>query len=104
MIVKDDEMEKQPAVYILCNRPNGTLYIGVTSNLSKRIWEHKNKAAKGFTAKYNVTRLVCLELFQTMDLAIEREKQLKAGPRKAKVALIENANPQWRDLFEEVCF
>ena len=96
-------MKKQPAVYILCNRPNGTLYIGVTSNLPKRIWEHKKKAVKGFTAKYNVTRLVWFELFQTMDLAIEREKQLKAGPRKAKVALIGNGNPEWRDLFEEIC-
>lgn len=96
-------MEKQPAIYILCNRPNGTLYIGVTSNLSKRIWEHKSKAVKGFTKKYNVTRLVYFELLHTMDSAISREKQLKARPRKTKVALIENSNPTWKDLFEDVC-
>ncbi|BAZ95332.1 endonuclease [Thiohalobacter sp. COW1] len=96
-------MEKKPAVYILCNRPNGTLYIGVTSNLPKRIWEHRSKTVKGFTAKYNVTRLIWFELFETMDLAIEREKQLKGRPRKAKVALIEDGNPVWRDLFEEIC-
>ncbi len=97
-------MKKQAAVYLLCNRPEGVLYIGVTSNLQKRVWEHKNKVVKGFTAKYNVTQLVYFELFQSIDLAIEREKQLKAGPRKTKVSLIENANPLWRDLSDEVCF
>ncbi|HSH30082.1 MAG TPA: GIY-YIG nuclease family protein [Thiohalobacter sp.] len=96
-------MEKQPAVYILCNRPNGTLYIGVTSDLPKRVWEHRNKTVKGFTAKYNVTQLVYFELFQAMEPAISREKQLKSGSRKAKVTLIEKANPEWRDLFEQIC-
>ena len=92
-------MNKIPAVYFLTNKPNGTLYTGVTSDLPGRIWQHKNKITKGFSEKYNLTRLVYFELFEDMYEAISREKQIKAGSRKAKIKLIENANPDWRDLY-----
>jgi putative endonuclease len=103
---KDYAMHRQPAVYLLTNRPNGTLYTGVTSNLPKRIWQHKNKVTKGSSFKYNLTRLVYFELLEDMYQAISREKQLKAGPRKArkaKVNLIEASNPDWRDLYPDIC-
>jgi putative endonuclease len=77
-------VDKQPAVYIVTNKSHGTLYTGVTSNLSQRIWQHRNKVTKGFSAKYNLTRLVYFELFEDMYQAISREKQLNAGSRKAK--------------------
>ena len=96
-------MTKQPAVYLLTNRPNGTLYTGVTSNLPKRIWEHRNKVVKGFTRKYNLTRLVYFELHEDMYQAILREKQIKAGSRQAKIALIEAVNPEWGDLYGDIC-
>ena len=96
-------MERQPAVYILTNKPNGTLYTGVTSNLPGRIWQHKNKITRGFSAKYNLTMLVYYKLYGDMYGAISREKRIKAGPRKAKVRLIEEANPEWRDLYAEIC-
>jgi len=96
-------MERQPAVYILTNKLNGTLYTGVTSNLQGRIWQHKNKMTKGFSAKYNLTMLVYYELYGDICGAISREKQIKAGPRKAKVRLVEAANPEWRDLYAEIC-
>ena len=95
-------MNKQPAVYLLTNRSNGTLYTGVTSNLSRRIWQHKNKETKGFSAKYNLTRLVYFELFEDMYQAISREKQIKAGSRKAKIKLIESNNPTWSDLYPDI--
>jgi putative endonuclease len=88
---------------MLTNRPRGTLYTGVTSDLPGRIWQHKNMITKGFSAKYNLTRLVYFELFEDMYHAIAREKQLKAGSRTAKVRLIEKANPCWRDLYSEIC-
>jgi len=91
---------KQPAVYILTNTKNGTLYTEVTSNLIKRIYEHKNKASKGFSAKYDCHQLAYFEVFEDMENAIIREKQIKAGSRKKKLALIENLNPEWRDLYE----
>ncbi len=78
-------MNKRPAVYLLTNRPNGTLYTGVTSDLPKRVWQHKNGITKGFSTKYNLTRLVYFELFEDMYAAISREKQIKAGSRKAKI-------------------
>ena len=93
----------QPVVYILTNRRDGTLYTGVTSNLPKRIWQHKNKISGGFTAKYRVSKLVYFELFDTMYDAISREKQIKAGSRKKKLDLIRAQNPNWRDLYEDVC-
>ena len=96
-------MNKQPAIYILTNTPRGTLYTGVTSNLIKRIWQHKNKITGGFSTKYNLTRLVYFELHNEMYQAISREKQIKAGSRKKKIELIENFNPMWIDLYSEIC-
>ena len=90
-------------VYILASAKNGTLYIGVTSNLQKRIYEHKNHLLKdSFTDKYNVTKLVYFEQFDEMYAAIQREKNLKHYIRKWKLDLIENKNPDWRDLYEEI--
>ena len=97
-------MNRQLAVYLLTNRPNGTLYTGVTSNLAKWIWQHRNRITKGFSAKYNLTRLVYFELAEDMYQAISREKQIKAGSRKAKIRLIESANPDWKDLYPDICF
>ena len=96
-------MNRQPAVYLLSNRPNGTLYTGVTRNLPKRVWQHKSKIMKGFSARYNLSRLVYFELFEDIYEAISREKQIKAGSRKAKIKLIESENPEWRDLYTEAC-
>ncbi len=94
---------KQPAVYIMANERNGTLYIGVTSGLVKRVYEHKESAIEGFTKKYGCTILVYYEICDSMDVAIAREKQLKAGSRKRKIMLIESVNPQWTDLYSEIC-
>jgi putative endonuclease len=95
-------MHKQPAVYILASKRNGTLYIGVTSNLQKRAWEHKNDFAQGFTKRYGVHRLVYFELCEDMMSAIRREKQMKKWNRAWKLELIEKQNPAWRDLWEEI--
>ena len=93
---------KQPAVYIMASKRNGTLYVGVTSNLVKRVWEHKNDIAEGFTCRYGVHMLVYFEMLETMDAAIEREKQLKAGSRKRKLDLIKSLNPEWDDLYGSI--
>lgn len=93
---------KQPAVYILTNKKNGTLYTGVTSALPQRIWKHKNKTFAGFSAKYNCTNLVYYKVFDEMEYAIRREKQIKAGSRQKKIELIEGINPEWRDMYEEI--
>ena len=93
-------MHKQPTVYILASRRNGTLYIGVTSDLVKRAWEHKNGATDGFTKKYGVHTLVYFELFDDMVSAITREKQLKKWERRWKLELIEAMNSDWVDLYE----
>ncbi len=95
-------MHRQPATYIISNKRGGTLYTGVTSNLGRRIWEHKNHCVKGFSNKYNLTQLVYFELHGDMYQAISREKQIKAGSRKSKIMLIESINPQWKDLYEDV--
>ncbi len=95
-------MEKQPAVYILASKYNGTLYIGVTSNLIQRIWQHKNDLVEGFTEKYGVHALVYFELHGDMPTAIQREKQLKKWNRQWKIDLIEKTNPMWKDLWEEL--
>ena len=87
-------------VYILSNKRNGTLYVGVTSNLVKRIFEHKEKVVNGFSAKYNLDLLVYYEEWWNIEEAIQREKQLKAGNRKKKLSLIESINPDWKDLSE----
>ena len=93
---------KQPTVYILASQRNGTLYIGVTSNLVKRIWEHKINLVEGFTQKYSVHQLVYFEQHQDMLAAITREKQLKKWNRSWKLALIEKNNPDWRNLWEDI--
>jgi len=93
---------KQPVVYILASKRNGTLYLGVTSNLEGRVWQHQNKLVKGFTQKYGVTRLVYYEQHSDMISAIEREKQLKRWKREWKLDLIEKQNPTWRDLYDEL--
>ena len=95
-------MERQPAVYILASQRNGTLYIGVTSNLPKRVWEHRNNVVEGFTRRYGVHSLVYFEIHETMYSAISREKQLKRWRRKFKLQLIESTNPTWRDLWEDI--
>ncbi len=95
-------MTKQPAVYILASKRNGTLYIGVTSNLQKRAWEHKNNVIEGFTKQYGVHLLVYYELYDDMVTAITREKQIKKWNRPWKLELIEKQNPDWRDLWEDI--
>ncbi len=91
-------MEKHPCVYILASARNGTLYIGVTSDLAKRIWQHRNTPIDGFTRQYAVYRLVWFEACEEMGAAIFREKQLKKWKRMWKLRLIETSNPEWRDL------
>ena len=93
---------KQPAIYIVTNKKNGTLYTGVTSDLIKRIYEHKESLIKGFTKKYDCKILVFYELYDTMELAILREKQIKGFSRKRKLDLIETINPYWRDLYKDI--
>jgi putative endonuclease len=92
-------MDREPAVYILASEKNGTLYIGVTSNLIKRVWEHKNNVVVGFSKKYGVKLLVWYEMHGTMESAIAREKQMKKWLRAWKIQAIEDFNPEWRDLY-----
>ena len=94
--------DMQPAVYIMASKRNGTIYVGVTSNLPQRAWQHREGVADGFTRRYGCKLLVWYELCGTMEQAILREKQLKAGSRAKKLALIEADNPQWRDLYDEI--
>ena len=89
-------------IYILTNKSNKVLYTGITSNLKKRIWEHKQKLVRGFTSKYNIDKLVYYEVFTDIKLAIQREKQIKAGSRIKKINLIETTNPEYRDLYNEL--
>jgi putative endonuclease len=91
---------KQFYVYIMTNKSK-TLYVGVTNNLQRRVYEHKNKIIQGFTSKYNITKVVYFEVFNDIDPAIKREKQIKGWLRKKKVELIESMNPEWNDLSEE---
>ncbi len=95
-------MERQPCVYLLASKQNGTLYAGVTSALVKRIWEHKNNVVEGFTKKYNVHMLVWYEMHETMESAIKREKAIKKWERSWKIEVIEEMNPQWRDLYSDL--
>ena len=95
-------MTRQPCVYILASKRNGTLYVGVTNDVVRRISEHKTGTAEGFTKKYNVKMLVYAEFHATMPEAILREKQMKKWTRAWKLALIEDGNPQWRDLYEDM--
>jgi len=89
-------------VYILSSGRNGTLYIGVTSNLVKRVFEHKMKLIQGFTSQYNVDRLVYFEKYDDIVVAIQREKRLKSWLRRWKIRLIEKNNPYWQDLFDQL--
>ena len=92
-------MEKQFCVYILASDRNGTLYVGVTSNLAKRIWEHKQDLVKGFTKEYGIHKLVWYEQHESAESAITREKRIKKWNREWKIRLIEEANPYWNDLY-----
>ncbi|MFW5427206.1 MAG: GIY-YIG nuclease family protein [Methylophagaceae bacterium] len=94
---------KQPCVYILASKRNGTLYIGVTSDLIKRIWQHKNNEIEGFTKKHQIHNLIWYELHQEMESAIAREKQLKKWNRDWKIELIEEDNSAWKDLYPSIC-
>ena len=93
---------KQSAVYILATGKRGTLYIGVTSNLIARTWQHREHVVEGFTKRYDVTKLVWYELHGTMDTAILREKQLKKWNREWKLRLVQESNPEWRDLWGDI--
>lgn len=95
-------MEKQPAVYILTNHYLGTLYVGVTSNLIQRIWQHKQGEIEGFSKRYGLRKLVYFEMADSMHSAISREKQLKAGSRQKKINLIESINKEWLDLYPQI--
>ena len=97
-----ERMEKQPCVYILASRPNGTLYIGVTSNLIGRVYQHRQNLITGFSQRYNVHDLVWYEVHEQMESAILREKQLKNWSREAKKRLIEMSNPMWHDLWSDL--
>lgn len=95
-------MEKQGYVYLLTNKMNTVIYTGVTSNLQRRIYEHKEKLVEGFTKKYKVEKLVYYEVFDSIEEAIVREKQIKAGSRKKKIGLILNSNPDFKDLYYQL--
>ena len=96
-------MDKQPCVYILASKRNGTLYVGVTSNLVQRIWQHREGVVPGFSLKHGIKQLVYFEVHDNMDAAIRREKNIKNWNRRWKLRLIEEQNPDWRDLFDEIC-
>ena len=95
-------MEKQPCTYILASRKNGTLYVGVTSDLMGRVWQHKNDLVEGFTRKYGVHCLVWFEMHADMLAAITREKQIKKWNRAWKIEMIERLNPEWCDLWQDL--
>ena len=95
-------IEKHGYVYILTNARNNVLYTGVTSNLAKRVYEHRNKLVEGFTEKYNMHKLVYYEIFDDIMSAITREKQIKGWLRSKKILLIEKSNPDWKDRYEEL--
>ena len=95
-------MEKQPCVYILSNERNGTLYIGVTSNLVQRVWQHKQGLADGFTKKYGLKKLVWFEASDNMASVIQRERQIKKWNREWKKELVEKTNPYWNDLYDSI--
>jgi len=95
-------VDKQPAVYILASKRNGTLYVGVTSDIRKRVWEHKNDLVEGFTKRYMSTLLVWYEVHETMDSAILREKRIKEWRRVWNLRMIERDNPTWKDLYDSI--
>lgn len=96
-------MTKQYYVYILAKARNSTFYVGMTSDLRKRVWEHKNEIADGFTQKYKIKTLVYYEVFEDPENAIKREKRLKKWNRTWKMRVIEDMNPDWKDLYDEIC-
>ncbi len=96
-------INRQPCVYLLASKRNGTLYTGVTSDLVKRVWEHKQHLVDGFTKRYGVDQLVWYEVHETMESAISREKAIKEWKRSWKLQLIESFNPEWKDLYGSVC-
>lgn len=96
------QMKKYYSIYILTNKNNTVLYTGITSNLKKRVYEHKNKIVKGFTEKYNINKLVYYEVFENPVDAISREKQIKAGSRNKKIKLVEIMNSRWTDLYNNL--
>ncbi|MDD9901887.1 MAG: GIY-YIG nuclease family protein [Alphaproteobacteria bacterium] len=96
-------MSKQFFVYLLCSKRNGTFYVGVTSDLPKRVWEHKRGVIDGFTKKYGVKTLVYYEVFDDAESAIRREKRLKRWTRASKIRAIESMNPGWNDLYSVIC-
>lgn len=104
LIVKIEiiKMKKPSYIYIMTNYDETTLYTGVTSDLVKRVYEHKNKLREGFTNKYNVNKLVYYEVFDGIESAIEREKQIKGGSRAKKIKLINQLNPDWIDLYDTI--
>lgn len=95
--------ERQPCVYILASDRNGTLYVGVTSNLPARVWHHRNEVVEGFSHQYQVHKLVWYEVHESMESAIRREKAIKKWSRAWKLELVERTNPYWRDLYPEIC-
>jgi len=96
-------MGKQPCVYLLASKRNGTLYVGVTSDLVKRVWEHKHHVVDGFTKRHGVDQLVWYEVHETMESAIQREKAIKEWQRAWKLKLIEESNHDWNDLYGAIC-
>jgi putative endonuclease len=95
-------MEKQYYVYIMTNKNNTVLYTGITNDLKRRAYEHKEKLAEGFTKQYNITKLVYYEVFQDSYHAIQREKKIKGGSREKKIELVNTINSQWKDLYDEL--
>ncbi len=95
-------MDKQYYIYIMTNKRNTVLYTGVTNDLKRRVYEHKEKLAPGFTKKYNITKLVYYEVYEDVEEAILGEKKIKGSSRAKKVALIESMNNQWKDLYDEI--
>ena len=101
-LIENVLMQKRPCIYIMTNQPRGTMYIGVTSNLVQRVWQHRNHAVEGFTSKYQLTKLAYYERHEDMYEAIRREKSLKNWKRVWKIELIEKTNPNWVDLFSQI--
>ena len=95
-------MNKQYCVYIMTNKYNTVLYVGVTNNLMRRVYEHREGRGGGFTSKYNIKKLVYYEITGDVKVAIEREKQIKGGSRQKKIDLVDGMNPEWRDLYDEL--
>lgn len=96
-------MEKQFYIYIMTNNSNRVLYTGVTNNIIRRVFEHRERRGSAFTTRYRVNKLVYFEVFQDISDAIEREKQIKAGSRKKKIELVEQMNLEWKDLYDQIC-